>query len=317
VNAGYASLSHNFEKFSFNIGLRAEQANLLADLLSKNYAFTKRFITLHPSLSMSYKLSDVQIVRFAYSNRINRPGMEQLNPYINDLDSLNIRYGNINLDPSRGHSFELGFNRFTSLGSISSSVFYRRTNNMINSYTLPVTDNTTSVKRAIYYTTYANLGENISWGMDVNGNIMMLAGKLNLGMGGTLIHNSFVNELNADYNRDQYSFNANFDARLNLASNWNIGTNLRYTGPQAFSQGRIEGFVTGNMDIRKSFMNRKFNITLSADDLLNTRNAARIINTSFTQNSLNKTTTRVIRLGVNYRFGGFTAGGGTGGGKRG
>src|SRR2546428_1674019 len=176
---------------------------------------------------------------------------------------------------------------------------------MINSYTF-------IDEFGIANTTYANLGENISWGMDLNGNIMFFGGKLNVDMGATVLHNSFVNKFNSDFNREQYSFNSNLDGRLTLPSDWNIGANLRYTGPQAFLQGRTEGFLTAGMDLRKNFMKRKFNITLSADDLFNTRNSARIISSSFTQNSLNKTTTRVIRLGFNYRFGQLSAGGGRG-----
>ncbi|SMO52359.1 TonB-dependent receptor domain-containing protein [Solitalea koreensis] len=305
VNAGYVSLTNNFGKLSVNAGLRLEQSTLNADLISELTDLKKQFLTLHPSFSLFYKVDELQSLRFAYSNRINRPGMDQLNPYKNETDTLNIRFGNINLDPSRGHTFELGYNRFTGLGSISSSLFYRRTNNMINSYSF-------IDELGVSYTTYANLGENISYGMDLSGNIMLFSGKLNVNMETTLLHNSYINKFNADFSREQYSFNANMDARLTLTSDWNIGSNLRYTGPQAFLQGRTEGFFTAGMDLKKNFMKRKFNITLSADDLFNTRNAARIISSSFTQNSLNKTTTRVIRLGFNYRFGQFSAGGGRG-----
>ncbi|UKJ08308.1 TonB-dependent receptor domain-containing protein [Solitalea lacus] len=303
VGAIYSQFSHTIKKFTFTGGLRLEYYKLNADLISRSFNFDKDFLTLHPSLNIFYKMDDVQSFKLSYSNRINRPSMNQLNPYIDNSDPLNIRFGDINLDPSRGHSFELGYNRFTSQGSISSSVYYRQTDDMINSITL-VRERDTS------FTTYGNIGQNRAYGVELNGNLMLFAGKLNLSGGASLNKNSFVNKRNSEFNRDRLTFNANSDARLSLPQNWNLSANLRYFGPQAFIQGYTEGYFTAGMDLRKTFLNRKLNLTISADDLFNTRNAARITSGSFVQTSKNQTVTRVIRLGLNYNFGGFNAAGG-------
>ncbi|WP_165784607.1 TonB-dependent receptor domain-containing protein [Solitalea longa] len=298
INSVYTQFTHTIGKFTFVGGLRLENYYLNADLISRDHEFTKPFLTLHPSFSTLFKMDDVQSLRVSYSNRVNRPSMEQLNPYINTADQLNIKTGNLNLDPSRGNSFELGYNRFTALGSISSSVYYRQTDNMITSYTI-VGERDTS------FTTYANLSENRAYGLELNGSIMLFAGKLNVNAGASFNKNNFVNKLQSQFNRDRLTFNSNMDARLNLPQNWNLGGNIRYFGPQAFIQGYTEGYFTAGMDIRKSFLKRKLNFTISGDDLFNTRNAARITSASFVQTSKNQTTTRVIRFGINYNFGGF------------
>ncbi|MCO4293167.1 TonB-dependent receptor [Solitalea sp. MAHUQ-68] len=303
INSVYTQFTHTTGKFTFVGGLRLENYHLNADLISRDIGFNKPFLTLHPSFSTLFKMDDVQSLRFSYSNRVNRPTMDQLNPYINTADQLNIKSGNLNLEPSRGNSFELGYNRFTALGSIGSSIYYRQTDNMITSYTI-VRERDTS------FTFYENIGENRAYGVELNGSIMLFAGKLNVNAGANLNKNNFVNRLQSQLNRDRLTFNANVDARLNLPQNWNFGGNIRYFGPQAFIQGYTEGYFTAGMDLRKSFLNRKLNFTISGDDLFNTRNAARITSASFVQTSKNQTISRVIRFGINYNFGGFNLAGG-------
>ncbi|MOA26719.1 hypothetical protein D3C78_1475330 [compost metagenome] len=173
-----------------------------------------------------------------------------------------------------------------------------------------ITSYTVVGPRNISNTTYFNLGQNKAWGVDVNGSIMFFAGKLNINAGAGVNRNIFTNRLQSEQNRDRYSYNGNADARLTLPKNWNFGANIRYFGPQAFVQGYTKGYVTAGADLRKSFLNRKLNFTLSADDLFNTRNAARITSGQFVQTSKNQTISRVIRVGLNYNLGGFKSAGG-------
>lgn len=168
ISSGYLQFTQSLGKFTITAGLRLEQYNLVVNnLVSPDKDFDKPFLTLHPSINVMYKIDDIQSLRFGYSNRINRPTMDQLNPYVNITDPLNIKEGNINLNPSRGNTFELGYNRFTGVGSIGTSLYYRQTDDMITSYTVVG-------PRNISNTTYFNLGQNKAWGVDVNGSIMFL-----------------------------------------------------------------------------------------------------------------------------------------------
>jgi outer membrane receptor protein involved in Fe transport len=71
-------------------------------------------------------------VKISYTQRITRPLIWYLNPWINQSDPKNIYTGNPDLEPELNHATELGFSTRTTKGlNINTAFYWRLTDNAI------------------------------------------------------------------------------------------------------------------------------------------------------------------------------------------
>ncbi|WP_315818725.1 outer membrane beta-barrel protein [Paraflavitalea speifideaquila] len=61
-----------------------------------------------PSFFVSRKFANIYTLSLSYTKRLSRPYIWDLNPFVNNTDSLNLNFGNPHLNPEIYHSFELG-----------------------------------------------------------------------------------------------------------------------------------------------------------------------------------------------------------------
>ncbi len=90
VVSGYATYSFNWKKFGFKLGSRYEQTHIKADFQSTETAFSQAYGNLIPSATLSRDLTKSQKMRMGYTQRIQRPQIYYLNPFVNYSDTLNL-----------------------------------------------------------------------------------------------------------------------------------------------------------------------------------------------------------------------------------
>ena len=129
----YLTYEREMGKFGFLGGLRAEQTNTKANLVSKDMVINSQYSRLYPSLHLTYKIKGPHELQLNYSHRINRPEDEQLNPFPEYQDMLNIRVGNPYLKPEDIHSFEFGYQFKKQSTTFISTLYYRYNLNGITS----------------------------------------------------------------------------------------------------------------------------------------------------------------------------------------
>ncbi|MEM6725962.1 MAG: outer membrane beta-barrel protein, partial [Bacteroidota bacterium] len=83
IHAAYVTYAREVGKFSFQAGLRAEQAFTESILVTTGEVFENDYFSLFPTLHTAYELPKDQEVMFSYSRRINRPSVRSLNPFTN------------------------------------------------------------------------------------------------------------------------------------------------------------------------------------------------------------------------------------------
>ena len=115
VTAGYVNLNGKKNKFSYQLGLRAESRIMTIKVL--NFAGKDSLnrqisipVSLFPSAFVTYKINDKADMQLNYSKRISAPDFFQLQPFPDYSDPQNINVGNPNLSPQFTHSFEFGYN---------------------------------------------------------------------------------------------------------------------------------------------------------------------------------------------------------------
>jgi outer membrane receptor protein involved in Fe transport len=140
IYSAYANYGEKLDKWSYQIGIRAEtvyedalaiEANLM-DATSLNYPFENDYIKVYPSAFIAYSPSEKNTYQFSYSKRVDRPGVGQVNPIPEFNTPLISQFGNPELQPQFTNSLEVNYTRNLEKGSITGSIFYRLVQDEIN-----------------------------------------------------------------------------------------------------------------------------------------------------------------------------------------
>ncbi len=130
VPAAYFMYSDKIDKFSFNIGSRAELSNVYG--FSRKLGqkvFDTTYVNLFPGIRGAYELNSKWRISTGYGYRINRPVYQDIDPFVWYIDSLTSIRGNSGLKPEYVHAVD---------GSVSYKSFvlklgYAHANNAIRS----------------------------------------------------------------------------------------------------------------------------------------------------------------------------------------
>jgi len=99
IHAVYSSIGDKLEKFSYQVGLRAEYTGIQTVLKTTNEQNDRTFANLFPSTFLSYDFKPGNAVQLSYSRRIRRPRFRDLNPFFTFSNPLSQRAGNQAANP--------------------------------------------------------------------------------------------------------------------------------------------------------------------------------------------------------------------------
>jgi outer membrane receptor protein involved in Fe transport len=146
-------------KVKYDFGIRGEQVWNKGNSASNNVAARNNYFNLFPSATLAFYLHEDDFLKLTYGRRINRPGLGQLNPFIDITDSLNPHGGNPYLKPELVHSLEMGYNKEGSKFSASTNLFYRYASNIIRTF---ISLDTTGVALVLP----KNFGSGVTYGVE-------------------------------------------------------------------------------------------------------------------------------------------------------
>ena len=158
ISAGYINLGQTFKKTSIQAGLRAEYTTSDGTLVGAP-PVSRSYVDFFPSVFINHTINDKNEIGLSYSRRIDRPGYDDLNPFIYYLDQYTYSKGNPFLNPQYTNNFELNY---TYAKTINVSLGYSQTTDAITQ--LIVTDPKT---KATYQTTY-NLQTQNNYNLNIN-----------------------------------------------------------------------------------------------------------------------------------------------------
>lgn len=115
VNAGYISVQKKIKRFNTKLGIRGEQTHIRGTEPEESNGtvswFKRSYFSLFPSGFFSYSLDSAgrKNLTLSVSRRINRPGFQQLNPFLVKEDDYNFSGGNPLLQPQFNTQMELRY----------------------------------------------------------------------------------------------------------------------------------------------------------------------------------------------------------------
>jgi len=327
VTAGYLSYTYSTKsKLTVKAGARYEYTFIDAsfrsatgDALTSQVANIPNYGNLVPSINLSKSLKDGKTIKLAYNRRLQRPGIQFLNPNVNAANPQNITVGNPLLSPELTDNFEFSTSTTIKTVYINTSLFARFTNNSIESVRdtilQPFGDPTNPVLQRVLQTTYQNIGQQNSYGMNLFGNVTLFS-KLQLGGGGDIYYSTIANNSsNAALQASNSGFvvSGRMNASLQLKNNWGIQANLFARGRQILLQGYQGGFMFYSFGVRKEFNEKRGSFGLSGENVFNHPFTQRSESRSavFSQTSIQNLFNAGVRMNFSYRFGKLSFDGGT------
>ncbi len=111
VLAAYNSYTYSFKKWFVKAGVRAEQTTINGNFTNGTSSVKENYLNVVPSVTVSYDLDDNQTLTAGFSNRIQRPSIAQLNPFVDRINPDFESTGNPKLRPVTSTSIKLDYFR--------------------------------------------------------------------------------------------------------------------------------------------------------------------------------------------------------------
>ncbi len=288
------------ENWSAVTGLRSEYTQVAIHNRTSLTDGENSYLRFIPSLYLSYKASDKTNLRFMYANRIQRPNVNDLNPYVIYRDDFNVSAGNPKLKPTKIDLYELATE--TSLFGLDANLrgYLRHSSDLITSRSYFIGDN-------VLLTTRDNSGSNNAGGLEftLSGKItphLTLNGSGNLGYNEQTIFLGMTQQ----EKRKLTSLSTRLRINYQLTDDDSLQVMLNRQGKSLAGQGYRLANSTANVSFRHALTPR-LSLALNVTDVFNSNRIETITDSDVVHDvSVRKAAGRVAYLGLSYRFGGIT-----------
>ncbi|MNQ44089.1 TonB-dependent Receptor Plug Domain protein [compost metagenome] len=303
INAFYALLnsysgSKEDQKWKYNLGLRAEQVSNSGKTENGSDNFSNNYIKFFPSASIQLNLHSDEFLKFGYSKRINRPDLDDLNPFVDITDALNPHGGNPYLKPEIIHIVELSYNKEWEKYSLSGNAFYRNANNTIRQYSILQDDGSVLLQPQ-------NIGNMVTYGLETifslkpfsfyDANISLTAFQQNISGSNLPGAEDVVNSAFSWYGKVINNFVPWKGGKLQLIGNYNSAV--------ATPQGKRIPIYNIDMGFQQKLGKRNARLGLVVTDIFNTLESGYKNNTLLFKNSrISKSDTRALMVTFAYTF---------------
>jgi len=315
ITAGYLTYTYTSQtKFTLKAGARYEYTFIDARFSNNSegeLGTIPNYGKLIPSVNLSKSFEKGQTLKLAYNRRLQRPGIQFLNPNTNFANPTNITTGNPYLAPELTDNVELGFSTQLKAFYINASVFGRRTNNSITSvrdtFSVRSNDPVNPVLQQGIRTSYQNIGREDNYGINLFTNATFFS-KWQIGGGIDLFYADLTNNVaNSIYRASNSGWvvSGRLNSSLTLPNDWTIQAFGGARGRQVQLQGYQGTFAFYNVGIRKQFNEKRGSIGLSGENFANFPFVVRSELTSpiLSQRTRTSFYNAGVRINFSYRIG--------------
>lgn len=259
VFGAYNTYNYNFKNWGIKAGARIEQTIVDADFISTDSKVEQNYFNLIPSVSINRKLKNNAGINFGYSQRIQRPGIWQLNPFVDRSNPSYERTGNPDLRPAYVNDLQLSFNK-SKKGSVNFGLGYIHFRDLI--FPIAVYNPETQVTRTSYGNTgtarlfTANLNANypITKKWNFSTNLRIAHGKVTGLVNGTEITNSGV------------MYQISVSTGYKLPRDWRVNANLNANGPNLSLQGTSNAITSTSFSVNKDIVKDKLSFSAAVSN---------------------------------------------------
>ena len=294
----YHNTTHTKKEASWNyaMGLRAELVSNNGETNSLSTRFSNNYFNLFPTTHVAYNFNQKESIKLSYGKRINRPGLGQLNPFIDITDILSPHSGNPNLKPELIDAYELSFNNGNSKLNFTTSLFFRHSINAIRAYY-------TQLPNGAILNMPMNIGNADNFGIE-----SMIIGKPFLAYDFNISATVFNQKINgSNISNDGVNNGTNWSGKiinnftLNSASKLQIIAN--YISSKTTPQGETFSLYNVDLGLQQKLGKSNFKLNFIIVDAFNTLKSGYNTQTStFSVYRSQKSDTRAFMVTLAYSF---------------
>ena len=325
IFSAYVSYSKQLEKWSYQLGLRAETVEVDALAVDTNlntntstdFPFENDYVGIYPSAFVTYKSSDKNSYQFSFSRRVDRPGVGQVNPVPEFNTALISQFGNPELVPQFTNSAEVNYTRQLKKGSITAGVFYRLIEDEINQVVIVDRDDLSSGRVIL---TNGNFDTTNAYGFELSSNYRPfkwwsinasfdLYNQKQKGIAES-IDPTLANPTESDINLDVVEVD-NLIYNFRVFNNFKVTKSLSlsafalYRGKETGLNFEVDPIYFLNLGLRYSFLqDNRATFSLNFNNVLDTQEVNVLSERPFVQRVNFEGEFKQIYAGLSYRFGG-------------
>ncbi|MFN3941416.1 MAG: TonB-dependent receptor domain-containing protein [Flavobacterium sp.] len=306
IYSGYTNYSKQLGKWSYQLGLRLESYEAVANFRRINETpadFKDYIFTVYPSGFLTYESSEKNSFQWSYSRRVDRPNIQQVNPIREWSSPLLDQEGNPNLVPQFTNSIEMNYTRKTKIGSVTTGAFFRYIQDPISQVFVqsPYDPN----KKLM---TFANFDNNTEYGIEVSGNLNVKKWwSINFGADAYFRNvRGVVEDLNGDLVQKEalsVPFNGRMNHTFSAAKNHKIILFGMYRGPVDDIQFNSRDMWRLDIGTRHTILKGQGTLSLRMNDIFNTMRARFYGSNPDNVDGQFRWESRMFNVNFNYRFG--------------
>lgn len=294
----YNTYTLKLKDWTFKAGGRLEGTYVEGNFESTNSTVNTHYFNLIPSVSLNRTLPKSQSLSLGYTQRIQRPAIWDLNPFVDKSRPNFEYYGNPDLEATLSNNFELTYSNFKK-GSLNLSLSYNFANNTQQQvFEYNEAENLTRVTsfnigrtKLLGTNTNFNYPLTSKWNLNVSANLnyMWLEGMIN----GLLTKNSGVTGY------------ASFNTSYKFEKTWKASISFNYGAPDVLLQGTSNSYYFTGFSGSKDIIKDKLIFSAMVANPFQRYRGYRTYNegVNFTQERIRENVYRRFNLGLNWKFG--------------
>jgi outer membrane receptor protein involved in Fe transport len=301
IYSAYNSYSYQLTDWTLKAGIRLEQTHVSANFVTNSSVLDQIYTNLVPSVSIQRRLKNNQSLTFGFTNRLQRPGIWQLNPFVDRSNPQILSTGNPDLQPVTSNLLELNYSRSkTHTLNIKASYFY--TGCAVQSVTRLLAD-------TLSLNTFANVGTNRIVRLDFNDNVP-IGKKLNVSLNTNIFYVWISGFDNGKFYKNKGPRTNSF-ASINYkpGKDWSLTVSGGYNRRYINLQGSSKDYAYSNLSVAKSWLSKALTMTGTISNPYQARYAfTQYTRTNdFYQSNTSNSYYRTVSVSLNYKFGKLTS----------
>lgn len=293
--SGYIQFANKFKKLGYQLGLRAELSDIGIADRKQTVNRDKNYLSLFPTVHLTYKLQENTDLQLSYSRRIDRPNFYMLNTFSGLSDARNLTTGNADLNPAFTDAFELAFLKRWDKFTLNPSVYFSHEKNYIQ-YILKQSD-------IGFVNTPANLDYENRYGLEINTTYNPFSWwrlSWDFNYYGYQQRGAFEG---IDYSTNNHTWTTRVNSRMRFAKNLSIEYTFNYTGRNEDVQAINKGQYRVNAALSKDFLKDRMSFTLSGMNIFDSFiNEQKFTTASYERKTIFRPISRSVLATLTYRF---------------
>jgi outer membrane receptor protein involved in Fe transport len=298
ILGAYNSYAYSFTDLVFKAGLRIEETFVKADFISNSANLNTDYLNVIPSFSISRKFKNQSNLNFGYTQRIQRPGIYNMNPFVDRSTPNYESTGNPDLKAVLSNNFELTYSRFKK-GSVTIGLSYNFANNTIQN--VSVYNATNGITRS----TFENIGKDKTLLSNLNINYPLTAkwsASLSGNIGYTWLEGVIHGVMTENSGLTGYAY---MNTGYKFERQWKVNASFSYNAASVNLQGKSGEFYYMSFSGSKEIVKDKLTMSVGVNSPFTKYRyyETYLEGPDFTQRYKGQNYSRSVSVSLNWKFG--------------